>query len=114
MLIRISEELVRSLSEAREELDALNVFPVPDGDTGTNLFLTFETAHGELRALAKEQPDLPMPEFTAAYARFLLFAARGNSGVIMSQLVGAMVRRMVEPQAGETGPMLLAASMTAE
>ncbi len=112
LLLVLSDHVVRALSEAREELDALNVFPVPDGDTGTNMFLTFEGAHTELVALVAEQPELPMVEAATAYNRFLLFAARGNSGVIMSQLFGAMVRRLVEPT-GERLPTALAAAMTA-
>ena len=44
--------VLQALAEAREEIDALNVYPVPDGDTGTNLFLTFEAADGALREAA--------------------------------------------------------------
>ena len=44
-LLRFSELAVQALRDRREEIDALNVYPVPDGDTGTNLFLTFESAH---------------------------------------------------------------------
>jgi DAK2 domain fusion protein YloV len=112
LLLLLSDNVVRALSDAREELDALNVFPVPDGDTGTNMFLTFEGAHGDLVALLKDHPGLPMVEAAKEYNRFLLFAARGNSGVIMSQLFGAMVRRLVEPT-GERLPVALAAAMTA-
>ncbi|HSV41218.1 MAG TPA: DAK2 domain-containing protein [Nocardioidaceae bacterium] len=112
LLVALSEEVVRCLSSAREELDALNVFPVPDGDTGTNMFLTFEGAHTELVALLKESPETPMPRAVATFNRALLFAARGNSGVIMSQLFGAMVRRLVEPSE-ERFPVKLAAAMTA-
>jgi len=112
LLVLLSDKVVRALSEAREELDALNVFPVPDGDTGTNMFLTFEGAHAELVTLLKERPEVPMVEAAKEYNRFLLFAARGNSGVIMSQLFGAMVRRLVEPT-GERLPTALAAAMTA-
>jgi DAK2 domain fusion protein YloV len=112
ILVRLSDEVVRALAEAREELDALNVFPVPDGDTGTNMFLTFEGAHTDLVALVQEQPELPLGEVVTAYNRSLLFAARGNSGVITSELFGAMVRRLVEPT-GEQLPVALASAMTA-
>ncbi|HET7735399.1 MAG TPA: DAK2 domain-containing protein [Nocardioidaceae bacterium] len=111
LLLTLSDEVVRSLAATREELDALNVFPVPDGDTGTNMFLTFDGAHTELMELVKERPALTMPDAVAAYNRALLFAARGNSGVIMSQLFGAMVRRLVAPT-GERLPSALAAAMT--
>ncbi|MGZ4551555.1 MAG: hypothetical protein ACXVXK_18655 [Blastococcus sp.] len=43
-ILRFAELCLAALGEAREEIDALNVYPVPDGDTGTNLFLTFEAA----------------------------------------------------------------------
>ena len=112
LLVLLSDHVVRALAETREELDALNVFPVPDGDTGANMFLTFEGAHAELVALLKERPDVPMVEAATAYNRFLLFAARGNSGVIMSQFFGSMVRRLVEPT-GERLPEALAAAMAA-
>jgi len=111
LLLVLSDGVVRALAEAREELDALNVFPVPDGDTGMNMFLTFDGAHTELMELLKAKPELTMPDAVTAYNRSLLFAARGNSGVIMSQLFGAMVRRLVEPT-GERLPAALAAALT--
>ena len=45
-----------ALSAAREEIDALNVYPVPDGDTGTNMFLTVSAARDALRAALRDQP----------------------------------------------------------
>jgi fatty acid kinase len=74
---------LEALGAAREEIDALNVYPVPDGDTGTNLFLTFEAAR---QSIVEEQPE----SFAAAlklFARGALLGARGNSGVILSQLL---------------------------
>ena len=74
----------RAALEARAgEVDDLNVFPVADGDTGTNMLLT---------ALAVEEaavatPGLPRPERCRALARAALTGARGNSGMILSQLV---------------------------
>ncbi|GAA1889721.1 DAK2 domain-containing protein [Lapillicoccus jejuensis] len=66
----------------RTELDALNVFPVPDGDTGTNLFLTIDGA------LAGEpgRSGVGLTAQSRAFARALLLTARGNSGVILSQI----------------------------
>ena len=67
----------------RSEIDALNVFPVPDGDTGTNLYLTLDSALDAVRASgAREsagQPDLARD--AESLARATLLAARGNSGV---------------------------------
>jgi DAK2 domain fusion protein YloV len=76
--------LTRSLFAARRaEIDALNVFPVPDGDTGTNLYLTFDGAVERTLATA----DVTTADaLLAVFARHLLWTARGNSGVILSQL----------------------------
>jgi uncharacterized protein len=73
-----------ALGEAREEIDALNVFPVPDGDTGTNMYLTLEAA-----VLAAETvPDgAPVDRLADTFARGALLGARGNSGVIGAQLL---------------------------
>ena len=72
-----------SLEASRQRIDDLNVYPVPDGDTGTNLTLT-------VRAVA-EQLESTQPDDRAALAREVtraaLMGARGNSGVILSQIV---------------------------
>jgi DAK2 domain fusion protein YloV len=70
------------LSRNAKVVDALNVFPVPDGDTGTNMNLTFTTGVEELSR--RESPRIG--EAAAALAKGLLMGARGNSGVILSQL----------------------------
>ena len=59
-LVRFSELVAEALAEAREEIDALNVYPVPDGDTGTNLFLTFESADEALRDASTSRAE-PRP-----------------------------------------------------
>jgi DAK2 domain fusion protein YloV len=73
-----------ALGEAREEIDALNVFPVPDGDTGTNMFLTLEAA---IHAAQTVPEDAPVARLADAFARGALLGARGNSGVIGAQLL---------------------------
>ncbi len=70
------------LEKNREKVDALNVFPVPDGDTGTNMTLTMTSAVKEVNA--KEYSNAG--EAAAALAKGALRGARGNSGVITSQL----------------------------
>ncbi|HET8593677.1 MAG TPA: DAK2 domain-containing protein [Intrasporangium sp.] len=76
--------LVRSAFAARRaEIDALNVFPVPDGDTGTNLFLTFD---GAVDRTLTEPADTAAGDLLVVFAKNLLWSARGNSGVILSQL----------------------------
>ena len=83
-----------ALSEAREEIDALNVYPVPDGDTGTNMFLTVSAARDELGAARAADPDLGLEEGMALLARAALMGARGNSGVILSQMLRAYVTHL--------------------
>ncbi|MDD3194060.1 MAG: DAK2 domain-containing protein [Oscillospiraceae bacterium] len=71
-----------SIVARRQEVDALNVFPVPDGDTGTNMSMTISAAVPELKMM--ENPTVATVAKTAASA--LLRGARGNSGVILSLL----------------------------
>ena len=66
----------------RDEVDALNVFPVPDGDTGTNMLLTLQSAVEDIRSL--DDANLSVMARRAAHGA--LMGARGNSGVILSQL----------------------------
>ena len=71
------------ISNCRQQVDALNVFPVPDGDTGTNMSMTINAAKRELELL-KDEPTVGQVSKKAASA--LLRGARGNSGVILSLL----------------------------
>jgi uncharacterized protein len=66
-----------------DEVNALNVYPVPDGDTGTNMHLTLQSVR---RQLEDEQPDT-MADFCHALSYGSLLGARGNSGVILSQVL---------------------------
>ena len=70
----------------RRAIDALNVFPVPDGDTGTNMYLTLESGVEAMLAVEASAPD-PGSARLAALARGMLLGARGNSGVIASELM---------------------------
>ena len=89
-----------ALGTSREEIDSLNVYPVPDGDTGTNMFLTFEHAAAALEGV--ESGDLAAT--SRALARGALLGARGNSGVILSQLLRGMSAEIAEdPGAGTEG-----------
>ena len=69
------------IDREKEQVNALNVFPVPDGDTGTNMALTLAAA---LRELDKVD-SVSVSKVCAAVARGSLMGARGNSGVILSQ-----------------------------
>ncbi|HEX4361670.1 MAG TPA: DAK2 domain-containing protein [Pseudonocardia sp.] len=84
---RWADASVDLLDVHRDELDRTNVFPVADGDTGTNLVLTLRAAAEELarRRAPAGRPDTAA-EVAAALARGALRGARGNSGVIVSQL----------------------------
>ncbi|GGS58936.1 dihydroxyacetone kinase [Planobispora rosea] len=79
---RWSRLAAENLGRAREEIDALNVFPVPDGDTGTNLHLTMLSA---VEALEGLPGDADAAATWRALAQGALLGARGNSGVIVSQ-----------------------------
>ena len=72
----------RWLEQNAAAVDAINVFPVPDGDTGTNMTLTLRTTVAEMEGLG---PNPSLSEAAAAAARGALLGARGNSGVILSQ-----------------------------
>jgi DAK2 domain fusion protein YloV len=94
-ILRFAEVALAALGSAREEIDALNVYPVPDGDTGTNLFLTVEAARNEmLDAVGEDVEDGDVRGALTAFARGALLGARGNSGVILSQLIGALSKHL--------------------
>lgn len=77
---------VDALAVARAEIDALNVFPVPDSDTGTNAYLTFVAGADAIEAL---DADAELFALARAYTEGLLLGAKGNCGVILSQLARA-------------------------
>lgn len=84
MLRKVFLAGTKRLESKQEWINELNVFPVPDGDTGTNMTLTLMNAVNELGSLSE---DAGMAEVSKAIASGTLRGARGNSGVIMSQLV---------------------------
>lgn len=100
--------VLAALSQAREEVDALNVFPVPDGDTGTNLRLTVQSA---VEALDDLGPGAAPHDIARMAARGALRGAAGNSGVIFSQVVRAFAEHVVDrPLTAEGLGDLLAAA----
>ena len=92
------------LNNNRENVDALNVFPVPDGDTGTNMSQTISSAVREINA----KPYTSVSDVAGAAARGALKGARGNSGVILSQILRGFSRAM-EGHEEIDGPLLAAA-----
>ncbi|MEV7322167.1 DAK2 domain-containing protein [Streptomyces sp. NPDC093970] len=87
-----------AIGRAREEIDSINVYPVADGDTGTNLYLTVESAAGAVEAvfagyeLGEEVPTLA--DAVGAMAHGALIGARGNSGTILAQLLRGMAQTL--------------------
>ena len=87
---QINGQTVKRLVEAgliwlrtnQQTVNALNVFPVPDGDTGTNMVLTMQSAWNEIKDLGHHS----LSDMTGAVSKGALMGARGNSGVILSQL----------------------------
>jgi len=77
-----------AVKRARERLDAINVFPVADSDTGTNIYLTLREGN---RAVADLPKEATHKEVVAAFARGALLGARGNSGVIVSAYLNAFL-----------------------
>ena len=78
----------RNLERNRTTVNELNVFPIPDGDTGDNMYMTIDSGAAELEAHAS--PSLG--ESAAACARGMLLGARGNSGVILSRIFAGISR----------------------
>ena len=90
-VLRFVDIATDALAGAREEIDALNVYPVPDGDTGTNMYLTVSAARDAIREAAGDDPKgADSGKALAAFSRGALLGARGNSGVILSQMLGAI------------------------
>lgn len=82
-LIKMFEGGYKYLKANKVYVDSLNVFPVPDGDTGTNMSLTMGSAISEVQAVQGDE----LRDILTAYARGALRGARGNSGVILSQIL---------------------------
>lgn len=88
MLSRMFLSGAKNLEAKKEWINELNVFPVPDGDTGTNMTLTIMSAASEVSALS----DPTMKTLAKAISSGSLRGARGNSGVILSQLLRGFTR----------------------
>jgi DegV family protein with EDD domain len=75
------------VAAGRDELNRINVFPVPDGDTGTNMCLTLRAVAGALRDLGDARAPLPLPYVAETMAQASVRGARGNSGMMLSQFL---------------------------
>ncbi|GAA0438600.1 DAK2 domain-containing protein [Virgibacillus salarius] len=87
-----------NLSNNAKKIDALNVFPVPDGDTGTNMNLTITSGANEVKKLTSDS----VSEVAEAFAKGLLMGARGNSGVILSQIFRGFSKGLEKKEAVTT------------
>ncbi len=98
---------VAALAACRAEIDDLNVFPVPDGDTGTNLLLTLRSADDAVRS----DPPGDLAVTVTSMARGAVLGARGNSGVIASQVLRGVAEVLARSGDGRpaTGPAVAAA-----
>ncbi len=111
VLLRFVDTATDALAAAREEIDALNVYPVPDGDTGTNMFLTMSAGRDALRELTDREPDVDLLTALQTLARGALLGARGNSGVILSQMLGAVADRIARASPDERNARVMAEAL---
>jgi DAK2 domain fusion protein YloV len=105
-----------ALEERREEVNDLNVFPVADGDTGDNMVLTLRSVLQELDRLIAASEDrtideIGREEIVASVARAALLGARGNSGVILSQLIRGAAEELASRPGELVDPVLISAAM---
>jgi DAK2 domain fusion protein YloV len=103
------------LESRRQEINDLNVFPVADGDTGDNMALTLKAVLAELDRLAAEAggrsiDEIGRNEIVQTVARAALLGARGNSGVILSQLIRGAAEELVSRPGELVDPVLLGAA----
>ncbi|MEU7599720.1 DAK2 domain-containing protein, partial [Streptomyces sp. NPDC041003] len=96
-----------ALGRAREDIDAINVYPVADADTGTNLYLTAESADRALddafAQVTEGTAAASLAHAVRAWAHGALVGARGNSGTILAQLLRGVADVLGEPGATGTG-----------
>ena len=110
-VLRFVDIATDALEAAREEIDALNVYPVPDGDTGTNMYLTVSAARDAVRTATGGDPASDRQAALTAFARGALLGARGNSGVILSEMLGAIARRIARSTSDERNATVMAEAL---
>jgi hypothetical protein len=108
---RVVSAAAAHLEERRKEVNDLNVFPVADGDTGDNMAMTMRSVLDELDRINGQLIDeIGRDELVAAVARAALLGARGNSGVILSQIVRGAAEELVSRPGELIDPVLVAAA----
>jgi fatty acid kinase len=108
---RVISSAYASLEARRQEVNDLNVFPVADGDTGDNMAMTLRAVMEELDHLDGQSVDeVGRTELVQALARAALMGARGNSGVILSQIVRGAAEELASRPGELVDPTLVAAA----
>ncbi|MEG3007606.1 MAG: DAK2 domain-containing protein, partial [Oscillospiraceae bacterium] len=100
-----------NIANNRQQVDALNVFPVPDGDTGTNMSMTIGAAKRELERL---DDNVTVAQVAQAAASALLRGARGNSGVILSLLFRGFAKGLAGKEVAEAADIVNALELGVE
>jgi len=110
---RIIQTSYAYLDARRDEVNDLNVYPVADGDTGDNMALTMRAVLAELdRIEAEEGEEADRAELVHAVARAALMGARGNSGVILSQIVRGAAQQLATRPGDLIDPLLIASAFS--
>ena len=112
----VVEGALTHLESRRQEINDLNVFPVADGDTGDNMVLTLRAVLQELDRLAgategRTIDEIGRDEIVASVARAALLGARGNSGVILSQLIRGAAEELASRPGELVDPVLIGAAL---
>src|SRR3954453_11098729 len=110
----VVEGALVALESRRQEINDLNVFPVADGDTGDNMALTLRAVVDELIRLGDQSAsvdDIGRAQIVESVARAALLGARGNSGVILSQLVRGAAEELISRPGELVDPVLIGAAM---
>jgi DAK2 domain fusion protein YloV len=112
---RIVESACEALEARREEINDLNVFPVADGDTGDNMARTLRAvldALDDMTTDGRAIDDIGRDEIVQAVTRAALLGARGNSGVILSQIVRGLAEELASRPGQRVDPALMAAAFS--
>jgi DAK2 domain fusion protein YloV len=108
----VVEVALRHLESRREEINDLNVFPVADGDTGDNMARTMDAVRQALDRLERDEgEDASRPRIVQVVAEAALLGARGNSGVITSQIVRGAAEVLATPTGRLVDPSLIVESL---
>src|SRR5215204_927361 len=110
----VVEGALGALEARRQEVNDLNVFPVADGDTGDNMALTLRAVLDELDRLSEHEgplDEIGRTQIVDSVARAALLGARGNSGVILSQLIRGAAEELISRPGELVDPVLIGAAM---